>query len=104
LPKQHAKSLSELTGPQRDSLAEILKRITAALDQIFQCSFPYSMGLHQSPTDGGKHPEWHMHAHFHPPLLRSATVRKFMVGYEFLAEPQRDVTPESAAAILRKFF
>ncbi|HEY2393080.1 MAG TPA: UDP-glucose--hexose-1-phosphate uridylyltransferase [Candidatus Angelobacter sp.] len=104
LPKQHAGSLSELTGPQRDSLAEILKRTTSALDQVFQCPFPYSMGFHQSPTDGDNHPEWHMHAHFHPPLLRSATVRKFMVGYEFLAEPQRDVTPESAAAILRKFF
>jgi UDPglucose--hexose-1-phosphate uridylyltransferase len=103
LPKRHAKNLSDLTDRQRDSLAEILKQTTAALDQVFQSRFPYSMGFHQSPTDGD-HPEWHMHAHFFPPLLRSARVRKFMVGYELLAEPQRDVTPETAAAILRKFF
>jgi UDPglucose--hexose-1-phosphate uridylyltransferase len=104
LPKHHAKNLSDLTDLQRDSLAEILKLTTTALDQIFQSPFPYSMGFHQSPTDGGNHQEWHMHAHFFPPLLRSAAVRKFMVGYELLAEPQRDVTPESVAAILRKFF
>jgi UDPglucose--hexose-1-phosphate uridylyltransferase len=104
LPKHHAKNIGELTDRQRDSLAEILKHTTAALDQVFQIPFPYSMGFHQSPTDGGNHPEWHLHGHFFPPLLRSAAVRKFMVGYELLAEPQRDVTPESAAAILRKFF
>ncbi|HEY3768841.1 MAG TPA: UDP-glucose--hexose-1-phosphate uridylyltransferase [Candidatus Angelobacter sp.] len=104
LPKHHAKNLSDLTDLQRDSLAEILKLTTTALDQIFQSPFPYSMGFHQSPTDGGNHQEWHMHAHFFPPLLRSAAVRKFIVGYELLAEPQRDVTPESVAAILRKFF
>jgi UDPglucose--hexose-1-phosphate uridylyltransferase len=103
LPKHHATNLSELTDQQRNSLAEILKQTTAALDQVFQSPFPYSMGVHQSPTDGD-HPEWHMHAHFFPPLLRSAAVRKFMVGYELLAEPQRDVTPESAAALLRKLF
>lgn len=104
VPKRHAKNLGELTDHQRDSLAEILRHTTAALDRVFQSPFPYSMGFHQSPTDGGDHPEWHLHGHFHPPLLRSAAVRKFMVGYELLAEPQRDVTPESAAAILRKFF
>jgi UDPglucose--hexose-1-phosphate uridylyltransferase len=104
LPKRHVKSLSEFNDQQRDSFAEILQRTTAALDMVFQSPFPYSMGFHQSPTDGGAHPEWHMHGHFHPPLLRSASVRKFMVGYELLAEPQRDETPESAATILRKFF
>ena len=65
-------------------------------------SFPYSMGFHQRPTDGAEHPEWHLHAHFLPPLLRSATVRKFMVGYELLATPQRDITPEAAAERLRR--
>ncbi len=79
----------------------ILKRLTAKYDALFQVPFPYSMGFHQRPTDGVPHAEWHMHAHFYPPLLRSATVRKFMVGYEMLATPQRDVTPESAAERLR---
>jgi UDPglucose--hexose-1-phosphate uridylyltransferase len=69
---------------------------------LFEVSFPYSMGFHQSPTGGGSHPEQHFHAHFYPPLLRSATVRKFMVGYEMLATPQRDITAESAAARLRE--
>jgi UDPglucose--hexose-1-phosphate uridylyltransferase len=65
------------------------------------CSFPYSMGFHQRPTDGSAHPEWHLHAHFYPPLLRSAIIRKFMVGYELLATPQRDITAESTAQRLR---
>jgi UDPglucose--hexose-1-phosphate uridylyltransferase len=68
---------------------------------LFEVSFPYSMGFHQRPTDELPHPEWHLHAHFLPPLLRSATVRKFLVGYELLAMPQRDITPEAAAARLR---
>jgi UDPglucose--hexose-1-phosphate uridylyltransferase len=82
-------------------LADILKRITTRYDNLFQIRFPYSMGFHQAPTDGAEHPEWHFHSHFYPPLLRSATVRKFMVGYEMLASPQRDITPESAAERLR---
>ena len=99
---QHAASLAELASAQRDGLAEVLKKITAGFDQIFQTPFPYSMGFHQAPTDGEQHPEWHLHAHFYPPLLRSATVRKFMVGYELLGSPQRDITAESAADRLRQ--
>jgi UDPglucose--hexose-1-phosphate uridylyltransferase len=72
-------------------------------DNLFGISFPYSAGIHQEPTDGQAHPEWHLHMHFYPPLLRSATVKKFMVGYEMLANPQRDTTPEWAAAKLREF-
>ena len=82
-------------------VADILRRLTIRYDNLFQISFPYSAGLHQRPTDGEEHPEWHLHMHFYPPLLRSATVRKFMVGYELLAEPQRDLTPEEAADRLR---
>jgi UDPglucose--hexose-1-phosphate uridylyltransferase len=83
-------------------LADALKSLTTRYDQLFQVSFPYSMGFHQAPSDGGPHPEWHLHAHFYPPLLRSATVRKFMVGYEMLGTPQRDITAENAAARLRE--
>jgi UDPglucose--hexose-1-phosphate uridylyltransferase len=71
-------------------------------DKLFRVSFPYSMGFHQRPTDGVAHSEWHFHGHFYPPLLRSATIRKFMVGYELLAMPQRDITAESAAQRLRE--
>ena len=85
----------------RDALADILKRVTTRYDNLFETSFPYSMGFHQAPTDDEEHAEWHLHAHFYPPLLRSATVRKFMVGYEMLAGPQRDITPEWAAERLR---
>jgi UDPglucose--hexose-1-phosphate uridylyltransferase len=98
----HTTSLTELTGDQKDALADALKRLTTRYDHLFQASFPYSMGFHQSPTDGQSHTEWHLHAHFYPPLLRSATVRKFMVGYEMLGTPQRDITAESAAACLRE--
>jgi UDPglucose--hexose-1-phosphate uridylyltransferase len=97
----HDGSLADLSADQKEALAGTLKQLTSRYDQIFQVSFPYSMGFHQSPTDGGLHPEWHLHAHFYPPLLRSASVRKFMVGYEMLGTPQRDITAESAAAILR---
>jgi UDPglucose--hexose-1-phosphate uridylyltransferase len=82
-------------------LADILKRLTTRYDNLFLTSFPYSMGFHQRPTDGRDYPDLHFHAHFYPPLLRSAMVRKFMVGYELLAEPQRDITPEIAADRLR---
>ena len=95
-------ALPDLSAGERAGLADILKRLTTRYDNLFQVSFPYSMGLHQRPTDGHEHPEWHMHAHFYPPLLRSATVRKFMVGFELLGEPQRDITAESAAARLRE--
>ena len=101
IAKRHVTDIGGLSEAERDDLAEILKRITARYDRLFETPFPYSMGFHQRPTDGAAHHEWHFHAHFHPPLLRSATVRKFLVGYEFLANPQRDITPEAAAEQLR---
>jgi UDPglucose--hexose-1-phosphate uridylyltransferase len=93
--------LGLLDDRERDLLADVVKRLTARYDRLFDVSFPYSAGIHQAPTDGAPHAEWHLHLHFVPPLLRSATVRKFLVGYEMLAEPQRDLTPEAAAARLR---
>ena len=102
IAKRHTAALGELDDAGRNGLAEILCRITQRYDNLFAAPFPYSMGFHQRPADGEAHPEWHLHAHFLPPLLRSATVRKFMVGYEMLAMPQRDITPESVAASLRE--
>jgi len=99
--KRHLPSIDRLSDAERDGLADILKRTTARYDRLFHVSFPYSMGIHQRPTDGLEHAEWHLHLHFYPPLLRSATVRKFLVGYEMLATPQRDITPEAAAERLR---
>ncbi len=93
--------LSELTAAEKTSLADVYRRLTIRYDNLFKTSFPYSMGFHQAPKDKTEHPEWVLHAHFYPPLLRSATIRKFMVGYELLAMPQRDITPESAAERLR---
>jgi UDPglucose--hexose-1-phosphate uridylyltransferase len=93
--------LTQLDDAERDGFADVLRRLTARYDNLFGVSFPYSAGVHQAPTDGAPHPEWHLHMHFYPPLLRSATVRKFMVGYEMMGEPQRDVTPESSAERLR---
>ena len=93
--------LNELSSNEVNALAEILKEVTTRYDNLFEISFPYSMGFHQAPFDNQPHPEWTLHAHFYPPLLRSATVRKFMVGYEMLAMPQRDITPETAAERLR---
>jgi UDPglucose--hexose-1-phosphate uridylyltransferase len=101
LPKAHCRSITELDDKARNDLSDALKRITTRFDNLFLMSFPYSMGIHQKPTDGNAHDEWHMHFHFFPPLLRSATVQKFMVGYEMLAMPQRDITPELAADKLR---
>ncbi|MBN2548268.1 MAG: UDP-glucose--hexose-1-phosphate uridylyltransferase [Anaerolineales bacterium] len=98
---RHAASLTDLHEDEQASLADILRRITARYDNLFEVSFPYSMGFHQAPTDDLPHTECHLHAHYYPPLLRSATVRKFMVGYEMLGMPQRDLTPETAAARLR---
>jgi UDPglucose--hexose-1-phosphate uridylyltransferase len=94
-------AITDLEAVERTALADILRRLTTRYDNLFQVSFPYSMGFHQRPTDGQPHPEWHLHAHFYPPLLRSATVRKFMVGFELLAEAQRDITAEQAAERLR---
>jgi UDPglucose--hexose-1-phosphate uridylyltransferase len=102
LPSQHAADLSELTTGQSGQLAEVLQILAASYDHLFNTPFPYSMGFHQKPTDGAAHPEWHLHAHFFPPLLRSAAIRKFMVGFELLGTPQRDITPEIAAERLRK--
>ncbi|MEW5978620.1 MAG: UDP-glucose--hexose-1-phosphate uridylyltransferase [Acidobacteriota bacterium] len=100
--KRHVASMDEMTSEEREGLAEILKRLTTRYDNLFEVEFPYSMGFHQRPTDGQPHREWRLHAHFYPPLLRSATVRKFMVGFEMLGMPQRDLTAESAAARLRE--
>ena len=94
-------NLLALSPEEHTALADSLQQTTVRYDNLFETSFPYTMGFHQSPTDGVEHPEFHLHAHFYPPLLRSATVRKFMVGYEMLAMPQRDITPEEAAARLR---
>ena len=96
-----AARLTDLHAEEISALAEVLRNVTTRYDNLFEVSFPYSMGFHQAPADDRPHPEWVLHAHFYPPLLRSATVRKFMVGYEMLAMPQRDLTPESAAERLR---
>jgi UDPglucose--hexose-1-phosphate uridylyltransferase len=94
-------AVHELHDEERNALADILRQITVRYDNLFKTSFPYTMGFHQRPTDGEAHPGFHLHAHFYPPLLRLATVRKFMVGYEMLAMPQRDITAETAAQWLR---
>ena len=101
LAKRHVRSLLDFEDAERDALADVLKQVTSRYDNLFEISFPYTMGFHQAPCDGGGHEEWHFHAHFYPPLLRSATVRKYMVGFEMLGMPQRDITPESAAERLR---
>ncbi len=102
LSKDHRGSVSELDERERTAFGDILKRLTTRYDNLFQTPFPCSMGLHQKPTDGREHDYHHFHAHFYPPLLRSATVRKFLVGFEILGSPQRDITPDSAAARLRE--
>jgi len=99
--KQKRENIAAFSEKEKESLAAIIKDLTTIYDNIFETSFPYSAGIHQSPTDGEEHPEWHFHMHFYPPLLRSAEIKKFMVGYEMLAEPQRDITPEQSAEILR---
>lgn len=101
LPRFAVQRMPQLTTDQRASLANILKALTTRYDNLFQTSFPYSMGWHQAPYGMPDIDHWQLHAHFYPPLLRSAEVRKFMVGYEMLAEPQRDLTPERAAEMLR---
>lgn len=101
LPRFAVHRMPDLAPDQRHSLADILRRLTARYDNLFATRFPYSMGWHGAPFGDTDVAHWQLHAHFYPPLLRSASVRKFMVGYEMLAEPQRDLTPEAAAAMLR---
>jgi len=101
MPKARVARLPDLSEAQRKDLAIALKKLTSRYDNLFTCSFPYSMGWHGAPFSEGDQEHWQLHAHFYPPLLRSATVRKFMVGYEMLAESQRDLTPEQAADRLR---
>jgi UDPglucose--hexose-1-phosphate uridylyltransferase len=107
ISRRHARTLPELFSDERDGLADALKRLTTRYDNLFEVGFPYTMGFHQAPTTGvvttgAQHPEWHFHAHFYPPPLRSATVRKFKVGFEMLGMPHRDFTPETAARSLRE--
>ena len=101
LPRSHKPHMNDLNDGQKRSLAEILKQLTTRYDNLFKTPFPYSMGWHSRPANGDAADPWQLHAHFYPPLLRSATVQKFMVGYELMAEIQRDISPESAAKMLR---
>lgn len=100
-PKRHLRQIGELNAGEKTSFAQMIRQVTIGYDNLFETSFPYSMGIHQAPTDGDEHKEWHFHMAFYPPLLRSATVKKFMVGYEMFANPQRDITAEQAAERLR---
>jgi UDPglucose--hexose-1-phosphate uridylyltransferase len=102
LPRRRVADLASLTSQERDALADVLKRLNTRYDNLFRCSFPYSMGWRSRPTDGQEHSHCRLHAVYYPPLLRSATIRKFLVGYEMLGEPQRDLTPEEAALRLRQ--
>ncbi len=102
LPKKASPNILSMSTSQERSLAEALKWLTIRYDNLFETSFPYSSGIHQSPTDGKTHLGWHWHMSFYPPLLRSATIKKFMVGYELFANPQRDITAEQAAETLRE--
>jgi UDPglucose--hexose-1-phosphate uridylyltransferase len=99
--KRQVQNILQFSSEEKRALADMLKKLTAKYDNLFEVSFPYSAGMHQAPVNDGPHPEWHWHMHFYPPLLRSASVKKFMVGYEMLANPQRDVTAEWAAEKLR---
>ncbi len=102
ISKRRVPDLLQFTLEEKNSLADALKRLTTRYDNLFETSFPYSAGMHQAPVNDGDHPEWHWHMHFYPPLLRSATIKKFMVGYELLANAQRDITPEYAAQLLKE--
>lgn len=101
IPRKHYAHIGLLNKEEELAFAEIIKKLTIKYDNLFETSFPYSSGIHQQPTDGAEYPEWHFHMSFYPPLLRSATIKKFMVGYEMFAGPQRDITSEQAAATLR---
>ena len=102
IPKRPMIFISEMEENEKDDLADIIRRLTTRYDNLFKTSFPYSAGIHQAPINVESVEGWHWHIHFYPPLLRSATVKKFMVGYELLANPQRDITPERAAQQLRE--
>ncbi|HEY4788304.1 MAG TPA: UDP-glucose--hexose-1-phosphate uridylyltransferase [Bacteroidales bacterium] len=102
VPRRHVSRITDLTDSEKTAFAEAYRQLAILYDNLFQVSFPYSAGIHQAPTDGQKHEKWHLHMVFYQPLLRSATVKKFMVGYEMLANPQRDITPEQSAARLRQ--
>lgn len=102
LPINSIADMTELNSQQEADLADIISQLTIKYDNVFKCSFPYSMGWHNAPADLANKKHWVLHAHFYPPLLRSATVKKHMVGYEMMAESQRDLTPELAAKILRE--
>ncbi|RZJ68762.1 MAG: UDP-glucose--hexose-1-phosphate uridylyltransferase [Flavobacterium sp.] len=99
--KRAFSKITDMTSDEVSAYAKIMKQLTSKYDNIFNTSFPYSSGIHQAPTDGEEHPEWHFHMHFYPPLLRSATVKKFMVGYEMMGESQRDISAEKAAEMLK---
>jgi len=99
--RRHLGSFPQFNSAEVSQLSALLRKIGCTYDRVFDVPFPYSMGFHQPPCDGQAHPEWHFHAHYYPPLLRSATVRKFLVGFEMLGTPQRDITPELAAEKLR---
>ena len=101
LPRRQMQHINQMTQAEQTEYAQVLKQSLIRLDNIFETSFPYSAGIHQAPTDGKAHKEWHWHMSFYPPLLRSATVKKFMVGYEMFAESQRDITAEMAAEKIR---
>ena len=100
--KRHFTNINQMSESEKNAFAQTLKKLTIKYDNLFETSFPYSAGIHQAPTDNQPHPEWHFHMHFYPPLLRSASIKKFMVGYEMLGEAQRDISPEKSAAILRE--
>jgi len=102
IPRRRFATLTEMSLDERQDLADILQQVTIRYDNLFRASFPYSMGIHQAPTDGREHPEWRLHLHFTSSVLRSPTIPKYMVGYERLGEPQRDFTPEYAAKALRE--
>lgn len=101
LPRRHVLRVQDLSDRERNSLADILRTLLTRYDNLFEVSFPYSMGWHAAPNEPADFSHWQLHAHFYPPLLRSATVKKFMVGYEMLGEAQRDLMPEQAAQTLR---
>ena len=101
ISRRHVSAMHELTDAECDALADLLRRLITRYDNLFETPFPYSMGFHQPPIRQPSTGEWHLHAHLYPPLLRSSTIRKFMVGFELLGTPQRDFTPEDAASRLQ---
>lgn len=100
--RRHVQDVSQFTDQEKEDLAKTIKELTVRYDNIFKTSFPYSAGMHQAPVNSEDQKHWHWHMHFYPPLLRSASVKKFMVGYEMLANPQRDITAERAAENIKE--